>query len=576
MFRTSKRNSFWLFLLIVISSLIILVYWTVTSKFNNHLVQELSPLEIKDQDSFFFQKGTDFKKRGNYDSSFYYFYKGLEFAEASGQPANQAKHTNNIGLIHSRLRQFTKAEDYLLSALKIYEALSDTLRIAYLYNNMGLMEEERDNFKEASNYYNQSIRLKKGLNISGLRLNYNNPGTINRKLKKYAQSLKYHGLALHYIKEANKPHSLCETYMNFGDVYFDQKKYETALLYYDSSYQIGITIKATHTLEKVLGKQAGSYAGLGIFDKAYQYRALQNSFLDSLINNRNQSVEIEFKHLLSDQESESQKGLSLVISEKNFIIILLCTVFFLVIVIVIYIYIAKKKSLQSTILLQNKSEQLKERHIEKLLQEQEMKSMKSFLEGKEDERARTSRDLHDSLGGTLASLKLKLEYYFENQNDSLGEKIMTEFNEAYQEVRSISHNLLPPKFNSTSFTDLLKTYISQISANSTLSIQLELQVEESLNGLDEKVKVELYRIVQECFSNILTHSEADKVEVQLLMHDAFVNLIVEDNGKGFAKSGLKQGIGLSNIASRVKLLNGSIDMDSVIRRGTFINIDIPI
>lgn len=577
MFRTTHRIGIRLFLLIAISLLITVVWWQiVTPKFKNDTIEGVLPLEIKNQDSIFFKKGTEFKKRGNYDSSLFYFYKGLEFAEAFGQPAYQARHINNIGLIHSRLRQFSKAEEFLLRALKMYEELSDTLRIAYLYNNLGLMKEEMGDFQTASNYYNQSIRLKKSLDISGLRLNYNNQGTINRKLKKYDLSLKYHRLALYYIKSANKPHSLCETYMNLGDVYFDQKKYDSALHYYNSSYQVGLAINATHAMEKVLGKQAYSYAGLGIFDKAYQYRTLQNSFLDSLINNRNQIVEIEFKHLLKDQKSESQKGLSLAISEKNFIILLLCIVFILIIVIVIYSYITKKRSLQSTILLQNKSEQLKERHIEKLLQEQEMKSLKSFLEGKEDERARTARDLHDSLGGTLASLKLKLEHYFENQNELLRGKIMTEIKEAYQEVRNISHNLVPPKFNSTSFTDLLKKYISQISANSTLSIRLELQAEESLNELEEKIKVELYRIVQECLSNILTHSEADEVEVQLLMHESFVNLIVEDNGMGFDKSGLKNGIGLSNIASRVKLLNGSIDMDSVIKRGTFINIDIPI
>lgn len=577
MFITSFRNGIGLFLLIAISFLIVVVWWKlVTPKSTIDPNANFSPLEIKNLDSIFFKLGTDFKKLGNYDSSLYYFYKGLEFAEATDHLANKARHLNNIGLIHTRLRQFSKAEELLQNAINIYQDLADTLRIAYLYNNMGLMKEEMGDFQSASNYYNQSIRIKKSLKLSGLSLNYNNPGNINRKLKNYDSSRFYHELALYYVKQANMPHSLCETYMYLGNLYFDQMKYKTALSYYDSSHQVGLSVKASHTLEKVSGKQADCYARLGMFDKAYQYISMQNRFLDSLMNNRNQIVEIEYRHLLNDQKSESEKGLSLMISEKNFIILLLTIVFILTIIIVIYSYITKKKSLQSTILLQQKSDQLKERHIEKLLREQEMKSLKSFLEGKEEERTRTSRDLHDSLGGTLASLRLKLEYYFENQNDSLKDKIMAEINEAYQEVRNISHNLVPPKFNSTSFTDLLKSYISQLSTNTALTIRLELPSELSLNELDEKIKVELYRIIQECLSNILTHSEADLVEIQILMHVGFVNLIVEDNGKGFEKSELKKGIGLSNITSRVKLLNGTLAMDSVINRGTFINIDIPI
>ena len=65
------------------------------------------------------------------------------------------------------------------------------------------------------------------------------------------------------------------------------------------------------------------------------------------------------------------------------------------------------------------------------------------------------------------------------------------------------------------------------------------------------------------------------MDLQLLMHDQFVNIIIEDNGKGFIRSNQKRGIGLSTISSRVELLEGTVDIDSVRFRGTVLNIDIP-
>ena len=92
----------------------------------------------------------------------------------------------------------------------------------------------------------------------------------------------------------------------------------------------------------------------------------------------------------------------------------------------------------------------------------------------------------------------------------------------------------------------------------------------------ERIEVNLYRITQELLNNILKHSQASKIGVQLMSYDGRVVLIVEDNGEGFDKDDKFVGIGLSNIHSRVGALSGSIQFDTSKGEGTFVRIIIPL
>ena len=93
--------------------------------------------------------------------------------------------------------------------------------------------------------------------------------------------------------------------------------------------------------------------------------------------------------------------------------------------------------------------------------------------------------------------------------------------------------------------------------------------------LPQKIEITIYRIVQELINNIIKHSKADEVSVQLFNSNNTIILIVEDNGVGFAKEKNKKGIGLLNITSRLDMVNGNVNFEPSPKSGTLVTIKIP-
>jgi two-component system NarL family sensor kinase len=125
-------------------------------------------------------------------------------------------------------------------------------------------------------------------------------------------------------------------------------------------------------------------------------------------------------------------------------------------------------------------------------------------------------------------------------------------------------------------TAALREFVNKISTAGSLKVDLQIiGLTERLNSSTETV---LYRVLQECVSNIVKHAQASYISIQLVKHNNHLNMIIEDNGKGFDTQKINnfEGIGLKNIISRVQFLNGSVDFDSTIGNGTTINIEIPL
>ena len=101
------------------------------------------------------------------------------------------------------------------------------------------------------------------------------------------------------------------------------------------------------------------------------------------------------------------------------------------------------------------------------------------------------------------------------------------------------------------------------------------------HGLEERLEnsleLSLFRMIQELIANIIKHSEATNATIQLTQHEKNLNIIVEDNGKGFNYTNTKTtGIGLQTIQKRIEHLNGKLNVDSTLGKGTTILIDVPL
>ena len=98
---------------------------------------------------------------------------------------------------------------------------------------------------------------------------------------------------------------------------------------------------------------------------------------------------------------------------------------------------------------------------------------------------------------------------------------------------------------------------------------------ERLNTTTETI---LFRVIQECINNSIKHAEASTLDISLIHDNDGVSVTIEDNGKGFSHSQLQkeEGMGLSNIRSRIQFLKGTVDIDSSPGNGTLVAIHVPI
>jgi len=218
-------------------------------------------------------------------------------------------------------------------------------------------------------------------------------------------------------------------------------------------------------------------------------------------------------------------------------------------------------------------------HRYRLLQrEQEIGQLKAVMKGEEQERARIAQDLHDGIGGMLASIKMHLGAV-KKQTPDPGtihglEEVMRMLGETATEIRKTSHNLMPDVLLRYDLPEALRIYCEQIHLHDHL--QADLQFYGDLASLDQSLALTLYRIVQELIQNILKHAQATQAAIQVREHAGIITITVEDNGIGFAGDP-EAGMGVRQIRSRVQLLQGYFALESVPGKGTtaYIELEIP-
>jgi signal transduction histidine kinase len=213
-----------------------------------------------------------------------------------------------------------------------------------------------------------------------------------------------------------------------------------------------------------------------------------------------------------------------------------------------------------------------EKQYELLLSENELKQINAYLEGLESERLRLSKELHDNIANNI----LLVNFQLQNKEHVEIEDVSDQLKNIHEQVRNISHELIPPVFKYASFIEILKDYVNQQNSYDKINISLSVDSEKGINEVPEKICLELYRIIQECIGNAFKHSDASNIEILLYKEDDLLNLTIMDDGKGFNTERKSNGIGLVIVKERVKSLHGILHINSSMGKGTEFNITIPI
>lgn len=202
--------------------------------------------------------------------------------------------------------------------------------------------------------------------------------------------------------------------------------------------------------------------------------------------------------------------------------------------------------------------------------------LKSALAAQEKERTRIGQDLHDDVGSTLATIRLylqqlhsqpdKTEFWLDKADETL---MMTVKN-----LQGIVKDLVPTVLNRLGLVAAVDSLSDTIRKNSNITINY---TEEELPELPSVYAINLYRIIQELFNNALKHAEATCINIKLNYTEESIILEFSDNGKGMQtnNNSTSTGLGLTNIQSRLSLIQGSLDVSSSPCQGTKFSIQIP-
>ncbi len=201
----------------------------------------------------------------------------------------------------------------------------------------------------------------------------------------------------------------------------------------------------------------------------------------------------------------------------------------------------------------------------------------ALLKGQTIERQRVAADLHDNLGSTLSALWLNVDMIdkskMNEEERAIHQNLRENLEKAYNDVRLLSHNLLPEEFEKQRLVPTLQSFVRKISKNS--KIRFDLDIAEGFGRVDNKIEFELYSICLELVNNIIKHSKASEAKISLLRTEKKIELIVSDNGIGTFNNE-SDGKGMKNVKARVESLNGVWNLQNVANQGVVNSIRIPV
>lgn len=484
-------------------------------------------------------------------------------------------------LLITQEASYASAKAHTKEYLDYAEKAKDINKICLAYHKWAsLLIEEQP--KESKRYFFRALQLiKKTKNDKLYGDIASNLGVLyNEKFKLHDSALFYYQKSLEVSKKYNDVDAICQNLINQSAVYSYQKNYAKAIALLNEADQLPLTAFVKKTKAFIQKNLSENYVMQGDYKKGYTALYISDSLEEKTITELQNKKILELQTKYESQKKELE-NLNLKSNIQTNRIITYFTLGLLVLSILIglitYNSLARKKKIV---------EQEKLLGIQKLettLKEQELHEIDLMLESQEKERQNIANELHDNLGSMLATLKLNFENLKLNGKDSaknltpLYEKTDRLIEEAYQKVRTISHLKNLGVIGSEGLVVAVKTMAEK------MSILDKLRINVIPHGLKERLEntleITLYRIIQELCTNIIKHSEAREVNIYLTQHSSSeLNIIIEDNGKGFNPKKIveKSGIGLKSIEKKVEQLNGTFTIDSIISKGTTIIIDIPI
>ncbi|MEK8181002.1 sensor histidine kinase [Flavobacterium buctense] len=435
--------------------------------------------------------------------------------------------------------------------------------------------------QKAINYFQKAISIakKNNLYVHEIKINGNIGVTYFEVLNDLKKAHYYHNLSLELSKKHNHQEGIAYAFVNFAAIFRKEKNYEAAVKYYLMALELKFDNYRANVDLIVLGYISDTYKEMKNYEKAFEYldkkKALEKELSDQQENKIIRDINTKYETQKKELENKTLK----IKDQQNKMILYAFVGLFIIVVIVAYFRISninKKKKIAE------QEKFIETQKLENVLKDQELLEIDKMLEGQEKERLKLANDLHDNLGSILATLRLNFQNLYQqkvgiNQEEQeMFAKTDDLIEEAYQKVRGMAHAKNAGVIGSEGLVPAVQNIAKKVAIPNKLKVQV---IPFGMTKrLDNALEVTLFRMIQEILTNTIKHAEASEISISLTQDDDSINILIEDNGKGFNPKTIdkKEGMGLSNIEKKAEQLNGTFSIDSFEGKGTTIIIDIPI
>jgi signal transduction histidine kinase len=199
--------------------------------------------------------------------------------------------------------------------------------------------------------------------------------------------------------------------------------------------------------------------------------------------------------------------------------------------------------------------------------------LNAALLSQEAERKRIGQDLHDDVGASLSNLKMMIAQI---DDAAAGGRHKPLIDNIITTVRNISHTLSPPGLDLFGLEFTLQELFDNFNAAGIIQLHFENEAGKKIDALDKKTALALFRVIQELLSNTMKHAEAKNIFIKFITKDKNIVLTYKDDGKGLpAGSDTKPGMGMQNIAARLRMIQANFEIAPGEGNGFFVKITMP-
>lgn len=506
--------------------------------------------------------GVTYRRREMPDSALHYYNKALKLLEKHRSPSEEVHLLTSISILYANTSRLAEAEHYVRRAMKTAENCDDMDMALYAAATAGSIFVLQKNYDEAVRVIRPVLEKSRMQQKPKFELQ-----CLTFLLSIFRQTEDRDSIA-RYMKEADKAANLLPEgsteVMGYRETQF---QILSALGRYRESLAIqhrilkGRSLNIQTPIDNLYKLMARNYVGLNEYKQAAEYyeksiaasdtlrrKAIDTELSELRVKYETQEKELEIARLNEEQSAQKAKTMRWTVAAIAFLAVsLFLTLWYI----------------------------LSRRHARR---KEELNVARSYIEGLEQERARLAKELHDGVCNDLLGIGLHIQALSVPEDSRESLLHLTE--QVREDVRYISHELMPPKFQYTTLDEMTESYIARLHLPRSMHITMDKECKgKAWSEIPERTAYETYRIIQELLSNIVRHADATKIEVRLSLDGDTLALRIRNNGNGsFAPAEDKggKGIGQMTVAERVKIINGKFTSETDAEKGQTFLLVVPV